>query len=73
MTNEELLQKTNAELLEHINKLEEENKRLVELEKKERELVNWLKDKITVHKSRYISSTRYENVCNDVLEKIKEK
>ena len=54
----------------YIMQLEEENKRL---KQEKQELINWLKEEIDIYKKKYISSTRYENVCNDVLEKIKEK
>jgi len=60
----------NKELLQYIFQLEEENKRL---KQEKQELINWLKEEIDIYKKKYISSTRYENVCNDVLEKIKEK
>ena len=54
----------------YIMQLEEENKKL---RQEKQELINWLKEEIDIYKKKYISSTRYENVCNDVLEKIKEK
>ena len=60
----------NKELLQYIFQLEEENKKL---RQEKQELINWLKEEIDIYKKKYISSTRYENVCNDVLEKIKEK
>ena len=54
----------------YIMQLEEENKRL---KQEKQELIKWLKEEIDIYKNKYISSIRYENVCNDVLEKIKEK
>ena len=54
----------------YIMQLEEENKRL---KQEKQELIKWLKEEIDIYKKKYISSIRYENVCNDVLEKIKER
>jgi hypothetical protein len=52
----------------YIMQLEEENKKL---RQEKQELINWLKEEIDIYKKKYISSTRYENVCDKVLEKIK--
>ena len=54
----------------YIMQLEEENKKL---RQEKQELINWLKEEIDIYKKKYISSIRYEYVCNDVLEKIKKK
>lgn len=54
----------------YIMQLEEENKRL---KQEKQELIKWLKEEIDIYKNKYISSIRYEYVCDKVLEKIKKK